>query len=173
MIYDVIVIGGSFAGLAAGLQVARTRRKLAVIDAGQRRNRFAASSHGFLGQDGQPPGAIIEQARRQLLLYPSAELIASNVSDAVADADGFAVTTDDGARYTARRLVLATGVIDELPDISGLAERWGRSVFHCPYCHGYELGLGEIGVIGHRKSSGAGSAGAADIIRLACPVNDP
>jgi thioredoxin reductase len=147
MIHDVIIVGGSYAGLAAGLQIARARRRLAIVDAGQRRNRFAATSHGFLGQDGRAPGTIADEARRQLLAYPTVELIEATVSDAVAGPDGFAVTGPDGLSLQGRRLVLATGVIDTLPAIAGLEERWGRSVFHCPYCHGYEIDRGRIGVV--------------------------
>lgn len=144
---DAIVIGGSYAGLSAALQLARTRRRIAVIDAGLRRNRFAASSHGFLGQDGRPPEAIHADARSQLLAYPTVQWVQAT-ADAAAREHGqhFKVTTAAGTLH-ARRLLLATGVADELPPLPGLSERWGRSVFHCPYCHGYELDRGRIGVL--------------------------
>ncbi|MEF7614451.1 NAD(P)/FAD-dependent oxidoreductase [Aquincola sp. MAHUQ-54] len=144
--FDAIVVGGSYAGMSAALQLARARRRLLVIDAGQRRNRFAAASHGFLGQDGRAPGEIAADARRQLLQYPNVEWIDGLALEARARGDGFAVTTE-AARFDAARLLLATGVVDELPPVEGLAERWGRSVFHCPYCHGYELDNGRIGVL--------------------------
>ena len=147
MRYDVIIAGGSYAGMSAGLQLARARRNVLVIDAGQRRNRFAASSHGFLGQDGRAPGDIVEDARRQLLAYPTVEWVSSTATTASREAGGFAVETVDGQRYRAQCLLLATGVVDELPDVEGLAQRWGKSVFHCPYCHGYELEQGPIGVL--------------------------
>jgi thioredoxin reductase len=147
MFHDVIVIGGSFAGLAAALQIARARRNVLVIDAGLRRNRFADSSHGFLGQDGRAPGEIIADARRQLLAYPTAALTEGTVVGASRIDNGFAVTLDNGDDLTAKRLVLASGVVDALPSISGLEERWGKSVFHCPYCHGYELDNGRIGIL--------------------------
>ena len=150
---DVIVVGGSFAGLAAATQVARAHRNVLVIDAGQRRNRFAHASHGFLGQDGRAPGDIIADARRQLLAYPTAQLIEGKVSTAQGQGDGFAVELDDGGTVRGHRLVLATGVVDNLPDVSGLAERWGKSVFHCPYCHGYEIGRGRIAVLGESQMS--------------------
>jgi len=145
---DAIVIGGSYAGLSAALQLARARRAIAVIDAGQRRNRFAATSHGFLGHDGRSPEAIASDARAQLLAYPGVRWLQDSATAASRDADGggFSVTTP-AATLHARRLVLATGVADELPTLPGLAERWGRSVFHCPYCHGYELDRGRIGVL--------------------------
>lgn len=145
--HDVIIIGGSYAGLSAALQLARTRRSILVIDQGLRRNRFAATSHGFLGQDGRAPGEIVEEARAQLLRYPTVEWLEDRVEQAEGSADDFTVTTAGNGRKTGRRLVLALGVRDELPEIDGLGERWGRSVFHCPYCHGYELNEGEIGVI--------------------------
>ncbi|WP_053145155.1 NAD(P)/FAD-dependent oxidoreductase [Pseudomonas sp. P97.38] len=147
MHYDVIIAGGSYAGLSAALQLARARRKVLVIDAGQRRNRFAASSHGFLGQDGRSPGDIVEDARRQLMVYPTVQWLSDTAIDARQEAEGFTVETAGGQRHRTRRVLLATGVIDDLPPIEGLAERWGKSVFHCPYCHGYELEQGPIGVL--------------------------
>jgi thioredoxin reductase len=146
MMFDAVVVGGSFAGISAALQLARARRRIAVIDAGRRRNRFAATSHGFLGQDGRAPGDIIADARKQLLAYPTVEWVDGEAETASGTAGEFSVTTG-GDTLAARRLILATGVSDELPGIPGLAERWGKSVFHCPYCHGYELDRGEVGVL--------------------------
>ncbi len=145
--FDVIVIGGSYAGLSAALQLARARRHIVVIDAGVRRNRFAHASHGFLGQDGRPPDAIAADARAQLLAYPTVSWVDGMAARAEAAGRGFAIATESGESMTARRLVLATGIVDDLPAVEGLAERWGTSVFHCPYCHGYELQSGRIGVI--------------------------
>lgn len=145
---DAIVIGGSYAGLSAALQLARARRRVLVIDAGVRRNRFASASHGFLGHDGRAPGDIAADGRAQLLAYPNVRWLDGTAAQAVAEDGGFRVSTADGLTERARKLVLATGVVDELPSIEGLAERWGRGVFHCPYCHGYELDQGRIGVLG-------------------------
>ena len=145
--HDAIVIGGSFAGMAAALQLARARRDVVVIDAGVRRNRFAAHSHGFLGQDGRAPEAIVADARRQLAAYPNLTWIDGKASQLARHGEGFAVCLQKERSLSARRLVLALGVADELPGVPGLAERWGRSVFHCPYCHGYELNGGAIGVV--------------------------
>lgn len=147
MMHDVIIVGGSYAGLSAGLQLARARRKVLVIDAGQRRNRFAATSHGFLGQDGQAPEVIAAEGRSQLIEYPSVTWVQDNVVEASGQLDGFSVRTQCNGELKARRLILATGVVDELPAIEGLQERWGTRVFHCPYCHGYELDRGRIGVL--------------------------
>lgn len=147
MKHDVIIIGGSYAGMAAALQLLRARRSVLMIDAGIRRNRFASHSHGFLGQDGVDPAEIVSQARKQLEAYPTLTWIDRTAETASGEKDAFLVTTTDGGRYEGRRLLLAVGVADELPAIEGLAERWGTGVFHCPYCHGYELNKGRIGVI--------------------------
>lgn len=145
--HDVLVVGGSYAGLSAALQLARARRRVLVLDAGQRRNRNAAHSHGFLGQDGRDPAEIAARGRAELLAYPTARVVDTTAQSAARIDGGFAVTTATGERFEAERLILALGVVDELPDVPGVAERWGRSIFHCPYCHGYELGAGRIGVI--------------------------
>ncbi|WP_369303366.1 NAD(P)/FAD-dependent oxidoreductase [Pseudomonas sp. HT11] len=147
MVHDVIIVGGSYAGLSAGLQLARARRKVLMIDAGQRRNRFAATSHGFLGQDGQSPDVIAAEGRSQLMEYPTVTWVQDSVLTAVAQQGGFSVRTQCNGEFKAKRLILATGVVDELPTLEGLQERWGTRVFHCPYCHGYELDQGRIGVL--------------------------
>jgi thioredoxin reductase len=134
--HDVIIVGGSYAGVSAGLQLARARRDALVLDAGLRRNRTAAASHGFLGQDGQEPGAIAAKGKAELLAYPTVTWQDAAVTDARPVPGGFAVRVG-GDEHLARRLVLATGVVDDLPAIPGLRERWGRTVFHCPYCHAY------------------------------------
>lgn len=148
---EFAVIGGSYAGLSAALQLARARRDVTVVDAGLRRNRFVdeagGTSHGFLSQDGVAPGAIASEARRQLRLYPTVRWLDGSAEEArQCDGGNFAFRV--GAESVeAARLVLATGVRDTLPPVVGLAERWGRSIFHCPYCHGYELDAGPIGII--------------------------
>jgi thioredoxin reductase len=147
MNYEVIIVGGSYAGMSAGLQLARARRRILVLDTGQRRNRFAQRAHGFLAQDGRNPGAIADEAREQLRAYPTVEWLSQAAVDVKQDGNGYVVTAANGLQYNALRLILAAGVKDELPDIPGLAERWGQSVFHCPYCHGYELNGGQIGVL--------------------------
>ncbi|MBD8662011.1 NAD(P)/FAD-dependent oxidoreductase [Rhizobium sp. CFBP 8752] len=151
-IYDVIIIGGSYAGLSAALQLGRARRKVLMIDEGLRRNRFASHSHGFLTQDRVNPAEIAAEARSQVMEYPTVDWV-SGRADTVqhngekgSGAAHVTVLVRD-TRYRSRRLILALGVRDILPDIEGLKERWGKSVFHCPYCHGYELNQGKIGVI--------------------------
>lgn len=147
MQFDVAIIGGSFAGLSAALQIARARRPVAVIDAGEPRNRFAAHSHGFLGQDGNAPVDILATAREQLVRYPSATFMQGLVTNASGRADAFTLDLADGRRIDARRVILAAGVRDTLPDIPGLQAQWGKRVIHCPYCHGYEFGAGPFAVL--------------------------
>jgi len=146
--FDVIVVGGSYAGMSAALQLARARRRVLVVDAGRRRNRFADTSHGFLGQDGVAPDVIASVGKAQLLSYPSVTWVEGTARHASRVDDGFEVHLEAGDRHIGKRLILAVGVTDELPPIEGLTERWGRHVFHCPYCHGYELDGGRIGVLG-------------------------
>lgn len=145
--FDVIIIGGSYAGMAAALQLARARRRVLVLDAGQRRNRFAATSHGFLTRDGESPAAIAETARTQLLAYSTVQWRTTTAHHARKQGAHFLVITDDQNTVSGHLLVLALGVVDEMPPLPGVAERWGTSVFHCPYCHGYELNQGRIGVL--------------------------
>lgn len=146
-IYDAIVVGGSFAGLSAAMQLVRARRPVLMVDAGQPRNRFSAAAHGFLGQDGIAPAEIRRIALAQLQAYPSFELVTGLATNAVKVEDLFQVALDDGRTVLGKRLILAIGVTDELPAIEGLAPLWGKSVLHCPYCHGYEIGGGPIGVL--------------------------
>lgn len=150
MTFDALVIGGSFAGLSAAMQIARGRRRVCVVDAGAPRNRFASASHGFFGQDGEAPLAMIANARAKLLAYPNVRFIQGLAVGAAAEASGggFSVVLDTGEALRARKLVLACGIVDRLPDgIPGLHERWGRTVLHCPYCHGYEFDGRPLGVL--------------------------
>lgn len=147
MQHDAIVIGGSFAGLSAALYIARACRSVCVIDGGRPRNRFAHASHGFFGQDGSDPARMVTDARAQLQRYPMARTLAGEAVSAAAVSGGFDVTLGSGERLTATKLVLAFGISDELPQLPGLAERWGRSVLHCPYCHGFEFAGQRLGVL--------------------------
>ncbi len=150
--YDVIIIGGSYAGLAAAMPLARARRKILVIDAGERRNRFAHASHGFLGQDGKDPAAIAAIGKAELLAYPTVTWLDGLATEA-RHTEGALVVKANGAEHVARKLILALGVRDELPNVAGIKERWGKSVFHCPFCHGYELNQGRIAVLATMPSS--------------------
>lgn len=144
---DAIVVGGGFAGLAAATYLARARRSVRVIDTREPRNRFAAASHGFLGHDGSDPCDILAVARTQLLAYPAFELLEREVCEARALEDGFSVRLADGEEMEARKLILAFGLRDDLPDLAGLKERWGKTVLNCPYCHGVEFADLELGVL--------------------------
>lgn len=154
---DAVVVGGSFAGVSAALQLARARRSVRVLDAGRPRNRFADAAHGFFSRDGSDPRALVAAAQAQLQRYPSARLIAAEATHARAIDGGFEILTRDGDAFAARKLVLAFGVYDALPTLPGLAERWGKSVLHCPYCHGYEFAGRRLGVL-HSASLSAHQA---------------
>ncbi len=153
MKHDAIIIGGSFAGLAAATYLARGRRDVAVVDAGAPRNRFAAHSHGHLGFDGVSPVDIVATAAAQLAAYPTISQVRGAVASAERRNDGFAVTLGSGEVLTGDKLILAFGISDVLPEIPGLAERWGQSVIHCPYCHGYEFAGQRLGVLGMSPNS--------------------
>lgn len=147
--YDVIVIGGGAAGLSGALALARSRRAVLVVDGGQPRNAPASHMHNYLSRDGLPPGELLAIGREEVAGY-GGQFVAQQVRG-VRRLDGerlgFAVELADGAVAQARRLLVATGLVDELPDIPGVAERWGRDVLHCPYCHGWEVRDQAIGVV--------------------------
>ena len=148
--YDVVVVGGGAAGLSAALVLARARRRVAVVDAGEPRNAPAQHMHGFLSRDGFPPAELLRLAREEVTGY-GADIVAGRVSDVRPtsdDAPRFDVQLADGDVISARRLLVATGLRDVLPDIPGVRERWGRDLLHCPYCHGYEVRDRPLGVIG-------------------------
>jgi thioredoxin reductase len=144
--HDVIVIGGGAAGLSGALTLARARRSVLVIDAGEPRNGPAAGVHGLLTRDGLAPAELVTLGRAEVERYGAAVL--DGRVTAVAGCEGaFTVTLGDGRRLGARRLLVATGLVDELPDVPGLRELWGTDVVHCPYCHGYEIRDEPIGVL--------------------------
>ncbi len=136
---DVAVVGGSAAGLAAALQLGRQRRSVIVIDAGEPRNAPAAHMHGYLGHEGIPPADLIATAREEVRSY-GVEVLTGTVIDVTrTDGDRFALELADGHMLMARRVIAATGLVDELPAIDGIAEHWGGDVVHCPFCHGFEV----------------------------------
>jgi thioredoxin reductase len=145
---DVIVVGGGPAGLSAALTLGRARRTTLVLDSGEYRNATAAHAQNVFTRDGTPPEDLRRIGRDQLGAYPTVTLLAATAEDAREVEGGFEVRLGDGSTRRARRLLLASGMADELPDIEGLAELWGTSVFHCPYCHGYEVRDRPIAVIG-------------------------
>lgn len=145
--HDVIIIGGSFAGLAAATQLGRARRDVLVLDTGLPRSRFAAHSHGFLTRDGAPPLEMLAEARRQLKAYPSAKIRTGRAIAANQTASGFDVELDSGERLSARKLILAHGMADDLSILPGIEPCWGKTVFFCPYCHGFEFADRPLGLL--------------------------
>jgi thioredoxin reductase len=145
--YDVVVVGGGAAGLSGALTLARARRSVLVIDAGHPRNAPAAHVHTYLAREGVSPSQLLAAGRTEVTGY-GGEIIEGNVVTAgPLDAGGFRVVLDDGSAAEAERLLVTTGLVDELPPVPGLAERWGRDVLHCPYCHGWEVRDQAIGVL--------------------------
>ena len=145
--YDAIIIGGSFAGLSAAIHIARGRKSVCVIDTGKPRNRYAESSHGFFSRDGAAAKSMIAIARDQVHAYPSVTMVDGEAVEARQIESGFEVRLSGDSFHRSKRLVLAFGIVDELPDIPGLRSQWGKTVLHCPYCHGYELAEKKLGVL--------------------------
>ncbi|MCB0643080.1 MAG: NAD(P)/FAD-dependent oxidoreductase [Phaeodactylibacter sp.] len=137
--FEVVIIGGSYAGLSAAMTLGRSLRNTLIIDAGEPCNRQTPHSHNFLTQDGSTPAAISEIARAQVSKYDSIRFYEGLALSGRKIQGGFEITTSNKATYKAKKLVLATGIKDLMPDIKGFAECWGISVVHCPYCHGYEI----------------------------------
>ena len=151
--FDVVIVGGGAAGLSAALVLSRARRKVLVVDSGAPRNAPAPHMHGFLSRDGMPPAGLLEVGRDEVKGY-GGEIRAGDVTELVlSGGSGFWVLLSDGQRVSARRLLIATGLRDELPDIPGLAARWARDVLHCPYCHGFEVRDRQLGVLGGSAES--------------------
>ena len=144
--YDVVVVGGGAAGLSGALTLGRARRSVLVVDAGEPRNAPASGVHGYLTRDGEHPSVLLEAGRAEVRRYGAA-LLHGRVTSAERVEDGFVVTLDDGGSVGARRLLVTTGLVDELPGVPGVRERWGRDVLHCPYCHGWEVRDQPIGVL--------------------------
>jgi thioredoxin reductase len=144
--WDVVVVGGGAAGLSGALMLGRARRTVLVVDAGEPRNAPAEGVHGLLGRDGMPPAELLERGRAEVRAY-GGEIRGGEVESVERAGDLFAVRLAGGGTVRARRLLVTTGLVDELPDLPGLRERWGRDVVHCPYCHGWEVRDRAIGVL--------------------------
>jgi len=155
--YDVVIVGGGAAGLSAALVLGRARRRAAVVDAGEPRNAPAAHMQGFLSRDGMPPAELLAAGRSEILGY-GVEIIDDRVIEVT---NGFTLSLAGSPALTARRLLLASGAVDRLPEIPGARERWGRDFLHCPYCHGWEVRDQPIGVI----NTGPGSVDYAHLLR--------
>lgn len=145
--YEVAIIGGGAAGLSAALVLSRARRRVVVVDDGHPRNAAAAHMQGFLSRDGMPPAELLAEGRREIASY-GGEFVDGTVAAIAKVGDHFDVRLADGTYLTARRILVTTGLRDEAPDVAGVAERWGRDVLHCPYCHGYEVRDQPVGVLG-------------------------
>jgi len=145
--YDVVVIGGGAAGLSAAMVLGRARRSVVVIDAGAPRNAPAEGVHGFLSRDGISPAELVAKGREEVRHYGGV-LLDDEARGARRIDTGFEVDLANGTSVTGRRLLVTTGLVDELPDLPGVRERWGREVLHCPYCHGWEVRDQAIGVLG-------------------------
>jgi thioredoxin reductase len=160
--YDVVIVGGGAAGLSAALVLSRARRRVLVVDSGAPRNAPASHMHGFLSRDGMPPADLLAAGRAEIARY-GGQLTADRVDDVVAcPGSGFEVRLGAGDWVAARRLLVTTGLHDELPDVPGLRERWARDVLHCPYCHGWEVREQRLGVLADGSPE---SIGYAQIVR--------
>ncbi|MBT1697021.1 NAD(P)/FAD-dependent oxidoreductase [Fulvivirgaceae bacterium PWU4] len=147
--FDVIIVGGSYSGLAAGMALGRALRKVLIIDSGKPCNRQTPHSHNFLTHDGKAPAEIAALARQQVERYDTVKLIADVATQGVKTAKGFEISTASGQTFSAKKLIFATGVRDIMPDLDGFAECWGISVLHCPYCHGYEVRHKKTAILGN------------------------
>ncbi|WP_266364099.1 NAD(P)/FAD-dependent oxidoreductase [Tellurirhabdus rosea] len=146
-LYDVVIVGGSYAGLSAAMTLGRSLRNGLVIDSGLPCNRQTPHSHNLITHDGRTPGEIARIAREQVLAYPTVSFLTDKVITARREEDTFVLATENGVELSARKVLLATGVVDEMPDLDGFAPCWGVSILHCPYCHGYEVRGRKLGLL--------------------------
>src|SRR5690606_10498708 len=160
--FDVIIIGGSYAGLSAAMALGRSLRSVLIIDSGLPCNRQTPHSHNFLTQDGKTPQEISTLAKQQVEKYETVHFYNGLATSGTKTDNGFAIATDTNGTFTAKKLIFATGIKDLLPDIKGFAECWGTSIIHCPYCHGYE----------YRNQNTAIIANGAKALHLASLVNN-
>jgi thioredoxin reductase/SAM-dependent methyltransferase len=152
-IHDVVVVGGGVAGLSGAMALGRSKRSVLVIDAGEPRNAPADHAHNYLGREGIPPRELLEIGRAEVAAY-GVEVLADRVVGLSGESGSFLVTTEGGRRFSARRVLVTGGVVDELPDVPGLAERWGVDVLHCPYCHGWEVRDQKLAILGTTPMAG-------------------
>ena len=170
--WDCVVVGGGVAGMSAALVLGRARRRTLVLDGGAQSNRVAEHVGGLLGNDGTPPAELYARAREELAAYDAVVVRSDEAVDARAEGDGFTVALGDGDEVRARVLILATGMDYEVPDVPGFREHWGRAVFHCPFCHGWEVRDRPLVVYGegeHADMQAALLAGWSDDVTLVAP----
>ncbi|MET0571328.1 MAG: NAD(P)/FAD-dependent oxidoreductase [Pedobacter agri] len=144
--FDVIIIGGSYAGLSAAMALGRALRNVLIIDSGLPCNRQTPHSHNFLTQDGEKPAVIADKAKREVLKYDTVKIVSDLAISGTKTDKGFEISTQSGQMFSAKKLIFATGLKDKLPDIKGFSECWGITVLHCPYCHGYEVRNQKTGI---------------------------
>lgn len=147
--YDVIIIGGSYSGLAAGMALGRALKQVLIIDSGKPCNRQTPHSHNFITQDGKTPKEIATLAKQQVEKYDTVKFFSGIVNNGIKTKNGFAIQTTSGETVSAKKLIFATGIKDLMPNIEGYAECWGITVIHCPYCHGYEVRNEKTGILGN------------------------
>ncbi len=147
--FEVIIIGGSYAGLSAAMTLGRALRQVLIIDSGEPCNKQVPHAHNLLTRDGEPPAEIAAKAREQVLSYPTIHLINAKAAAVIKHNGGFLLNTASGEKFSSKKILLATGVVDLMPDITGFAACWGVSAAQCPYCHGYETSNTKIGVLGN------------------------
>ncbi|MDX8568646.1 NAD(P)/FAD-dependent oxidoreductase [Elizabethkingia sp. HX XZB] len=147
IVFDVIIIGGSYAGLSSAMSLGRSLRNVLIIDGGKPCNRQTPHSHNFLTHDGKTPQEISQMAKEQVKQYPTVEFYEGEAVKGKKTDAGFIITTNTGEEFSSRKLILAAGIKDIMPDIKGFSESWGISVIHCPYCHGYEYRNEKTGII--------------------------
>lgn len=145
--YEVIIIGGSYSGLSAAMALGRSLRKTLVIDSGKPCNEQTPHSHNFLTQDGKSPKEIAESAQKQVSEYETVHFHKGKAIDAKKSENSFEIITEKGEKFHSKKLIIATGIVDEIPDLKGFKESWGISLIHCPYCHGYEYKGKKTGII--------------------------
>jgi thioredoxin reductase len=151
--FDVIIIGGSYAGLSAAMALGRALRNILIIDSGLPCNRQAPHSHNFITQDGEKPHVIAEKAKKQALNYSTVKFHTNLAVSGRKTENGFEITTQTGNAFTSKKLIFATGVKDIMPEIKGFSECWGISVIHCPYCHGYEVKSDKTGILANGQNA--------------------
>ncbi|MEX0313124.1 MAG: NAD(P)/FAD-dependent oxidoreductase [Allomuricauda sp.] len=151
--FDVIIVGGSYSGLAAAMALGRALKKVLIIDSGQPCNQQTPHSHNFLTQDGVPPREIAKLGKSQVAQYNTVQFFDGLATEGSKTANGFEITTSTGERFTAKKLVFATGIKDIMPPIEGFSDCWGISILHCPYCHGYEVRGAKTGVLAHGEEA--------------------
>lgn len=150
--FDVVIIGGSYAGLAAAMSLGRALRKVLIIDSGNPCNKQTPQSHNFLTRDGEAPRKLAEKAKKEVMNYPSVSFKKGRATAITKPEEYFNIQTEENGIYSAKKIIFATGVLDIIPDIAGFAECWGISILHCAYCHGYEFKGQKTGVLGNGQA---------------------